>query len=132
MIKLKEKHFISPTDFWTRNVSVNSGTKDKKAIFDSTNTILSKVDKVTAPNNIKVIFAGGIEKIKNAPFNIKSLASLRIVHKNFFLELSRNISSYGVISFPGKQADLDNKLHLITPGQKLKFHVMRDFYKNKV
>ena len=50
----------------------------------------------------------------------------RIAHKNFFLydnanmaaetyvsKLNRNISSYGVISFLGRQVDLNNKLHLI-------------------
>lgn len=47
-------------------------------------------------------------------------------------EFNRNISSYGVISFLGKQADLENKLHLITPGQKLKFKMKKDFYKNKI
>ena len=46
-------------------------------------------------------------------------------------EFNRNISSYGVISFLGKQADLENKLHLITPGQKLKFNMKKDFYQNK-
>ena len=46
--------------------------------------------------------------------------------------MNRNISLYGVISFLGKQADLENKLHLITPGQKLKFSVKKDFYKNKI
>ena len=47
-------------------------------------------------------------------------------------EFNRNISSCGVISFLGKQADLQNKLHLITPGQKLKFKMKKDFYKNKI
>ena len=41
-------------------------------------------------------------------------------------EFNRNISLYGVISFLGKQADLENKLHLITPGQKLKFNMKKD------
>ena len=86
-----------------------------------------------------------IEKIKNAPINIKSLATLRIVHENFFLydsknmvvktyvsELNRNISSYGVISFLGMQVNLEDKLHLITPEQKLKVNMKKNFYKNKV
>ena len=50
---------------------MNSGTKDKKEMFDSTNTILSKVDKVTASNNIKVIFDGGIEKNQKYPIQHK-------------------------------------------------------------
>ena len=143
VITFQKNHFILPTEFWTGKVSVNSSTKDQKAVFDWTNIILSKVDKVTAPNNIKAILDGSIE-IKSAPFNIKGLALLRVFNENFFLydnenmvvetyknELNRNILSYGVISFLGKPADLDNKLHLITPGQKLKFSVKNGFYKNK-
>ena len=41
-------------------------------------------------------------------------------------------SLYMVISFLGKQVDLENKLQLITPKQKRKFNVKRDSYKNKV
>ena len=113
-------------------------------IFESTKTILYKADKVAAPANVKQILEGSIEKIKNAPFNINSLLSLRIAHENFFLydsknmvietyvsKLNRNILSYKVISFLGKQADLENKLHLITLGQKLKFNAKKDFHKNK-
>ena len=37
-------------------------------------------------------------------------------------------SLYMAISFLGKQADLENKLQLITPKQKRKFNVKRDFY----
>ena len=70
VITFQKNRFILPTDFWTGNVSVNSGTEDKKTIFNSTNTILSKVDKVPAPSNIKAILDGSIEKIKNTPFNI--------------------------------------------------------------
>ena len=120
----KKKRFILLTEVWTGNVSLKNGAKDAKTFFDSTKTILYKTDKVAAPNNIKPILDGSIEKIKNVPFNIKSLASLRIVHENFFLhynenmvvetylsKLNRNMSSQGVVSFLGKQTDLENKLH---------------------
>ena len=70
MITFQKNHFILPTDFWTGNVWVNSDTKDKKAIFNSTNSILSKVDKVATPNNIKATLDDSIEKIKNTTFNI--------------------------------------------------------------
>ena len=83
--------------------------------------------------------------MENAPFDIKFLGSLRIVHKNFFLydnenmvvetyvsESNRNISSCGMISLLGKQASLEKKLYLIRPRQKLKFNVKKDFYKNKI
>ena len=86
VITFQKNHFILPTKFWTGNVSLNDGTKDTKIIFESTDTILSKADKVTAPNNIKAILDSSIEKIKSVPFNIKSLASLRIVHENFLYD----------------------------------------------
>ena len=35
-----KNHFILPTDFWTRNVTLNDGSKDTKTIFKSTDTIL--------------------------------------------------------------------------------------------
>ena len=66
-----------PTIFWTGNVSLNNGTSDTKTVYDLTDTILSEPDRVTAPNNIEAILNDSIEKIKNAPFNIKALASLR-------------------------------------------------------
>ena len=55
-----------------------------------------------------------------------------VVVETYVSELNRNISSYGVILVLGKQADLDNELYLITPGQRLKFSLKKDFYKNKV
>lgn len=124
---------------------MNSGTKDKKAIFNSTNSILSKVDKVATPNNIKAILDGSIEK--NQKYHIQHINSCvvkdcsqklllcdneNVVVETYVSELNRNISSYGVISVLGKQAGLDNKLHLIKPGQRLKFNLKKDFYKNKV
>ena len=124
---------------------MNSGTKDKKAIFNSTNSILSKVDKVATPNNIKAILNGSIEK--NQEYHIQHINSCvvkdcsqklllcdneNVVVETYVSELNRNISSYGVISVLGKQAGLDNKLHLIKPGQRLKFNLKKDFYKNKV
>ena len=144
IVTFEKNHFIFPTEFYTGNVSLDNGTKDEKMIFESTKTILYKADKVAAPANVKQILESSIEKIKNAPFNINSLLSLRIAHENFFLydsknmvietyvsKLNRNILSYKVISFLGKQADLENKLHLITLGQKLKFNAKKDFHKNK-
>ena len=64
VIKFQKNLFLLPTEFLTGNVTVNSSTKDLKAIFGSTNIILSKVDKVTARNNIKGILDGSIEKPK--------------------------------------------------------------------
>ena len=55
-----------------------------------------------------------------------------MVVETYVRELNRNISSYEVISFLGKQTDLENKLHLITPRQKLKFNIKKDFHKNKI
>ena len=64
VIKFQKNHFLLPAEFWTGNVTVNSSTKYQKAIFGSTNIILSKVDKATTRNNIKGILDGSIEKSK--------------------------------------------------------------------
>ena len=46
-------------------------------------------------------------------------------------KLNKNISTYCLISFSG-QTKTDNKLHLISPNNKLKFDLKKDVYKNRV
>ena len=46
-------------------------------------------------------------------------------------ELNENISTYGLISFSVK-TKTDNKLHLISPNNKLKFNLKKYIYKNRV
>ena len=41
-------------------------------------------------------------------------------------ELNENISIYGLIAFLGETNNKDSKLHLITPGHKLKFNLKMD------
>ena len=60
--------------------------KIQKLFSNQTDTILSKADRVAAPNNIKAILDSSVEKIKSVPFNIKSLASLKIAHENFLYD----------------------------------------------
>ena len=47
-------------------------------------------------------------------------------------EFNENISIYGLIAFWGQTNNKDRKLHLITPGHKLKFNIEKDVYKNKI
>ena len=86
---ISKKPFNLLTIFWTGNVSLNNGTSDTKRISDLTNTILSEADRVTALNNIEAILNGSIEKIKNAPFNIKALASLRHCSQKRFSTITK-------------------------------------------
>ena len=120
----------------------NHAVNDLKIISELTITILEKADKVHTPDNIKVYLDNQIEKIKNTSINVKSLA---VAHENFFLydneniitetyvsELNENISTYGLIVFLEKTNNKDNKLHLMTPEQNLKFNLKKDAYKNKI
>ena len=99
-------------------------------------------DKISAPSNLKEKLFGQGEKIRKISKEIQ-LKSLTIAYKSFFLydienmitetfvtKLNENISTYGLISFSGK-TKTDNKLHLITPHNQLKFNLKKDIYKNK-
>ena len=68
-----------------------------------------------------------------------------IAHENVFLydnesmitetyvsELNENISIYGLIAFLEKTTNKNNKLHLITSKNKLKFNLKNDVYKVKI
>ena len=144
-VKFKNTDFILPTAFpWINRALLNDihASNDLKTISEPTRTILEKTGKVPAPANIKAFLDTQIEKIKNAPINVKSPA---VAHESFFLydnenmiietcmsELNENISIYGLIAFLGKTTSKDNKLHLITPEHKLKFNLKKDTYKHKM
>ena len=144
-LEFKTEDFILATAFlWINQAILNDihAVNDLKIISELTITILEKADKVHTPDNIKVYLDNQIEKIKNTSINVKSLA---VAHENFFLydneniitetyvsELKENISTYGLIKFLGKTNNKDNKLHLMTPEQKLKFNLKKDAYKNKI
>ena len=53
-----------------------------------------------------------------------------MITKTFVTELKENASTYGLVSF-SNETKTDNKLHLITPHNKLKFNLKKDIYKNK-
>ena len=144
-LEFKTEDFILATAFpWINQALLNDihAVNDLKIISELTITILEKADKVHTPDNIKAYLNNQIEKIKNTSINVKSLA---VAHENFFLydneniitetyvsELKENISTYGLIEFLGKTNNKDNKLHLMTPEQKLKFNLKKDAYKNKI
>ena len=54
-----------------------------------------------------------------------------MITETFLTELNENISTYDLISFSG-ETKTDNKLHLISPNNKLKFSLKKDIYKNRV
>ena len=144
-MEFKTEDFILATAFpWMIQALLNDNhaVNDLKIISELTITILEKADKVHTPDNIKVYLDNQIEKIKNTSINVKSLA---VAHENFFLydneniitetyvsELNENISTYGLIVFLEKTNNKDNKLHLMTPEQNLKFNLKKDAYKNKI
>ena len=55
-----------------------------------------------------------------------------MITKTSVSELNENISIHGLIAFLGETNNKDSKLHLITPGHKLKFSLKKDVYKNKI
>ena len=54
-----------------------------------------------------------------------------MITETFVTELSKNFSTYGLISFSGETKKY-NKLTLIPPSSKLKFNLRKGFYKNNV
>ena len=54
-----------------------------------------------------------------------------MITETFVTELNKNISIYGLISSFG-ETKIDNKLHLISPNNKLKFNLGKDIYKNRL
>ena len=118
-------------------------SEDVKKNFDSSDTILIKPDKISAPSDLKEKLFGQGEKIKKLSKEIQ-LKSLRLGYENFFLydlenvitktfitELNKTLSTYRLVSFSG-ETKTNNKLALISPSSKVKFNPKRDVYKNKV
>ena len=132
----KEDDFVLPKfdlklEFADRTVS-----DDVKNFFDSSDTILIKPDKISAPSNLKEKTLGQSEKIRKLSKE-KQLKSLTIAYESFFLydieniitetfvtKLNENTSTYGLISF-SSDTKTDNKLHLTTTHYKLKFNLKK-------
>ena len=132
----KEDDFVLPKfdlklEFADRTVS-----DDVKNFFDSSDTILIKPDKISAPSNLKEKILGQSEKIRKLSKEIQ-LKSLTIAYERFFLydieniitetfvtKLNGNTSTYGLISF-SSDTKTDNKLHLTTTHYKLKFNLKK-------
>ena len=55
-----------------------------------------------------------------------------MITEMYVSELNENISIYGLIVFLGKTTNKDNKLHLITSKNKLKFNLKNGVYKDKI
>ena len=54
-----------------------------------------------------------------------------MITEMYVSELNENISIYGLIVFLGKTINKDNKLHLITSKNKLKFNLKMAFIRTK-
>ena len=116
---------------------------DVKVFFYSADDILIKPDKIIIPSKLKEeLFSQG-EEIKKLSKEIQ-LKSLTLAYESFFFydienmiteifmtKLIKKISTFGLISFSGK-TKIDNKLHLISPNNKLKFNLKKDIYKNRI
>ena len=118
-------------------------TDDVKKRFDSSETVLIKPVETSAFSNVKDKLFGQGVKFKKLSKEMQ-LRSLTLTYENVFLydlenmitetfvtELNKNFSKNGFISFSG-ETKTDNKLALISPSNKLKFHLRRDAYKNKI
>ena len=116
---------------------------DVKKIFDSSDTILIKPDKIAVPSELKERLFGQGEKIKKLSKEMQ-LKSLTLAYENVFLydleniitetfvtELNQRFSTYRLISFSG-ETKTDNKLALISLSSELKFNLKKDIYKKKV
>ena len=139
----KEDDFILPKFDLKIEFADQTLSDDVKKVFDSSNTVLMKTDKISAPSDLKKkLFSQG-EKIRKLSKEIE-LKPLTLAYENFFLcdienlitktfvtELNQNILMYDLISFSG-ETKTDNKLHLISPSNKLKFNFKKDVYKNRV
>ena len=55
-----------------------------------------------------------------------------MITETYVSELNENILIYGLIAFLGKTTNKNNKLHLITSKNKLKFNLKNDVYKVKI
>ena len=88
------------------------------------------------------LFSQG-EEIKKLSKEMQ-LKSLTLAYESFFFydienmiteifmtKLIKKNSTFGLIPFSGK-TKIDNKLHLISPNNKLKFNSKKDIYKNRV
>ena len=122
-----------------------TASDDAKNIFDSSDTILIKLDKITAPSDLNEKLFGQGEKIRKISKEIQ-LKPLKLAYENFLLydienmmtlyetfvtKLNGSISIYGLISFSG-ETKTDSKLNLISPCNKIKSNLKKDIYENKV
>ena len=119
-----------------------TASEDVKKIFNSTETVLIKPDKISASSDLKEKLFGQGEKISKLSKEIQ-LKSLTLAYENFLLydlenmitktfetELNKNFSTSGLISFSG-EAKTDNKSALISPSNKLKFNLKKTLIKIK-
>ena len=142
-LSFQKQDFVLPNLKFKVEFADRTASNDVKKIFDSTDIVLIKPDKIPAPSDLREKLFGQSEKIQKFSKEIQ-LKPLMLAYENFFLydlenmiteifvtELNKNFPTYGLISFSG-EAKTDNKLALISPSNKLKFNLKKDAYKNKI
>ena len=139
----EEDDFVFPKFDLKLELADRTLSDDFKEIFDSSDTILIKPDKISALRDLREKLFGQSENIRKISKEIQ-LKSLTIAYEIFFLydienmitetfvtELNENTSTPYLISFSG-ETKTDKKLHLIIPHNKVKCNLKNNIYKNKV
>ena len=124
----KADDFVSPKFELKLELADPTVPDNAKNIFDSSDTILIKPDKISVPSDLKEKLFNHGEKIKKISKEIQ-LKLLSLAYENFFLydlenmitktfvtKLNQSFSTYGLISFSG-ETKTDNKLALISPSK---------------
>ena len=143
VITFKKDDFFLPKINLKLESADQTVSHDVKVFFYLADDILIKPDKIIISSKLKEeLFSQG-EEIKKLSKEIQ-LKSLTLAYESFFFydienmiteifmtKLIKKISTFGLISFSGK-TKIDNKLHLISPNNKLKFNLKKDIYKNRI
>ena len=128
------------------DITISTDVNDLKNIFNFSNNFNSGVSgttttlKTKSPKDLEQKLQS--EQLNLLQSNDINATSLTYAHENFFLydlenmiqptfttELQQEFSIYGLIYFSGEQKD---KLDLVKPKNKLKFHLDRDVYKKQI
>ena len=111
---------------------------DNENVFSTDQKV--KTIKEEAPEKIETDLQGqsGYLKKLSEKVNLKSLTHAyenfflydldNVIKPTFTMELQKEFSIYGLISFSGEKKK-DNKLELVSPQNRLKFEITRDIYK---
>ena len=89
-LSFQKEDFVLPNFKFKVEFANWTASDDVKKIFDSTGVILTKLDKIPAPSNLKEKVLGQDEKISKL-FKEIQLKSLTLAYENFFLHDLKNM-----------------------------------------